>query len=131
MINIYRYTCSHVDAVEPDSALSVAITSSPSSLQEGERLTLTCTANKSLYLQNTPSVNWYNGMGNRIVTDEEIRVGHTVESGDGRVMTTLTFDSLDRSHTMQYRCNATITFHPPPYIMSKEAIWVLIVQGQQ
>ena len=130
MIDIYRYTHSHVDAVEPDSALSITITSSPYSLQEGERFTLTCTANKSLHLQNTPSVNWYDGMGNQIVNDENIRVGHLAESSDGMVMKTLTFDSLDRSHTMQYRCNATITFRPPPYIVSKEAIWNLVFQGE-
>ena len=52
-------------------------------------------------------------MGNRILNDEGITVGHFTESGDGMVMRTLTFDSLDKSHIMEYRCNATITFRPP------------------
>ena len=91
-------------------------------------MTLTCTANKSLYLKNTPSVNWYDGMGNRIVTDEGIRVGHLTDSDDGMVMKTLTFDSLDRSHVMEYRCNVTITFRPPPHSISKQAIWAALVQ---
>ena len=70
-------------------------------------------------------------MGNRILNDEGITVGHFTESGDGMVMRTLTFDSLDKSHIMEYRCNATITFRPPPHIISKQAIWAaLVVQGE-
>ena len=69
-------------------------------------------------------------MGNRIVTSDGISVGLTVESGRGMVMRTLTFDSLDRSHSMEYRCTATITFLPPPHVISKEAIWDLVVKSE-
>ena len=69
-------------------------------------------------------------MRNRIVNDEGIRVGHLAESNDGMVMRTLTFASLDRSHVMEYRCNATINFRPPPYVMSKEAIWAILFRGE-
>ena len=55
-------------------------------------------------------------------------MGLTVQPSDGRVMKTLTFDSLDRTHSMEYRCNATIAFRPPPYEISKQALWDVIVE---
>lgn len=116
--------------VDPDVALSVSIAPSMSSPNEGDSFTLTCTANKSLHLLNSPTINFYDDMGNRIVTSDGIRVGLTVESGSGMVMRTLTFESLDKSHSIEYRCNATITFAPPPYIISREAIWDLVVKSE-
>ena len=69
-------------------------------------------------------------MGNWIVTDIGIRVGLLVESGDGTMMKSLTFASLDTSHSMEYKCSATIRFRPLPYIISKEAVWDLVVNGE-
>ena len=89
-----------------------------------------CMATKSLHLQRIPTVDWYDAMGNQIVTDEGIRLGFLVESGDGTVMRSLTFGSLDTSHSMEYRCNTTIMLLPPPYIITKEAIWDLVVQRE-
>ena len=106
----------------------MAIAPSTSPLEEGERFTLKCMANKSLHLQNTPSLSWLDSAGNRIITGEGISVGLTVQPSDGMVMKTLTFDSLDRTHSMEYRCNATIVFSPPPYIVSKEALWDVVVE---
>ena len=114
-------------AVDPESALSVLVTTSPTTPREGKNFTLSCVVRKSPHLQSTPTVDWYDGMGNRIVTDGGIRVGLLVESGDGTVMKSLTFASLDTSHSMEYKCNATIRFHPLPYIISKEALWDLVV----
>ena len=115
-------------SVDPESAISALVTTSPTSPQEGKNFTLTCVVRKSPHLQSTPTVDWYDAMGNRIVTDGGIRLGLLVESGDGTVMKSLMFASLDTSHSMEYRCNATLRFHPPPYIISKEAIWDLLVQ---
>lgn len=61
------------------------------------------------------------------MTDGGIRLGILVASGDGTVMRALTFSSLDTSHSMEYRCNATIRFRPPPFVISKEAVWDLVV----
>ena len=124
--------CSLKHTVDPDSALSVAITTSElsTSLEEGQRFTLTCVANKSVHLQDTPSINWYDSMGNRIITDAGITVGLTVETGSGTVSKSLTFDSLDRSHSMEYRCNATIRFTPPPYSVNKAALWDVVVDSE-
>ena len=116
--------------VDPDAALSVALVPSNSTLNEGDRFTLTCMANRSLYLQNSPTINFYDNMGNRIVTSDGISVGLTVESGSGTVLRTLTFDSLDRSYSMEYRCTATVTFLPPPHTISREAIWDLVVKSE-
>ena len=90
--------------------------------------TLVCMATISPHLQSTPTVDWYDAMGNRIVTDDGIRPGLLVESGDGTVIRSLRFDSLDMSHSMEYRCNVTIRLLPPPYVISKQAVWDLIVQ---
>ena len=117
-------------AVDPESALSVLVTTSPTTPQEGKNFTLSCVVRKSPHLQSTPMVDWYDGMGNRIVTDGGIRVGLLVESGDGTVMKSLMFASLDTSHSMEYKCNATIRFRHPPYIISKEAVWDLVVNGE-
>ena len=117
-------------SVDPESALSSLVTTSPTSPQEGKNFTLTCVVRKSSHLQSIPSIDWYDAMGNRIVTDGGIRVGLLVESGDGTVMKSLTFASLDTSHSMEYRCNATLRFRPPPYIISKEAVWDLLVQRE-
>ena len=102
------------------------LSSSPTIPREGEAFTLKCVATKSPHLQNTPTIDWYDAMGNRIVTDGVIRLGLLVESGDGTVMRSLTFTSLDTSHSMEYRCNAIIRFFPPPYIMTREAVWDLV-----
>ena len=117
-------------SVNPDSALSLSVTSSAIPPREGSGFSLTCMAQKSPYLQSTPTIDWYDSMGNRIVTDGGIRLGLPVESSDGTVVRSLTFVSLDSSHTMEYRCNATIRFLPPPYIISKEAVWNLVVQSK-
>ena len=85
---------------------------------------------KSPHLLNTPTIDWYDAMGNRIVSDGGIRLGLLVESGDNTVMRSLTFASLDTSHSMEYRCSATIRFSPPPHIINKEAIWNLVVHGE-
>ncbi len=114
-------------SVDPESALNVLITTSPTTPREGKNFTLSCFVRKSPQLQSTPTVDWYDGMGNRIVTDGGIRVGLLVESGDGTVMKSLTFASLDTSHSLEYRCNATLRFVPPPYIVSKEAFWDVVV----
>ena len=82
----------------------------------------------SPHLQSTPTVDWYDARGNRIVTDDGIRLGLLVESGDGTVMRSLMFSSVDTSHSMEFRCNATIQLLPPPYVISKQAIWDLTVQ---
>ena len=117
--------------VDPVSALSVNVSSSPSlSPQEGEVFTLVCMATVSPHLQSTPTVDWYDAMGNRIVTDDGIRLGLLVESGDGTVMRSLMFSSVDTSHSMEYRCNVTIGLLPPPYVISKQAIWDLVVQRE-
>ena len=114
-------------SVDPESALSALVTTSPTTPREGNNFTLNCVVRKSPHLQSIPTVDWYDGMGNRIVTDGGIRLGLLVESGDGTVMKSLTFASLDTSHSMEYRCNATVRFRPPPYIISKEALWDLVV----
>ena len=114
-------------SVDPESALYVLVTTSPTTPREGENFTLSCVVRKSPHLQSTPTVDWYDGMGNRIVTDGGIRLGLLVESGDGTLMRSLTFASLDTSHSMEYRCNATLRFRPPPYIVSKQALWDLVV----
>ena len=105
------------------------VTTSAIPPKEGSAFSLTCTAQKSPHLQSTPTVDWYDSMGNRIVTDGGIRLGLLVESGDGTVVRSLTFISLNTTHTMEYRCSATIRFLPPPHIVSKEAVWNLIVQS--
>ena len=117
-------------SVDPESALSALVTTSPTTPQEGNNFTLSCVVRKSPHLQSTPTVDWYDGMGNRIVTDVGIRLGLLVESGDGTVMRSLTFASLDTSHPMDYRCNANIQLRPPPYTISKEAVWDLVVQSE-
>ena len=61
------------------------------------------------------------------MTDGGIRVGILLVSGDGTVIRSLTFLSLETTHTMEYRCNATIRFNPHPYITSKQAVWALAV----
>ena len=114
--------------VDPESALYVLVTTSPTTPREGENFTLNCVVRKSPHLLSTPMVDWYDDMGNRIVTDSGIRLGLLVESGDGTVMKSLTFASLDTSHSMEYRCNATLRFRPPPYIVSKQALWDLVIQ---
>ena len=106
------------------------ITTSPTTPREGKNFTLSCVIRKSPHLQSIPTVNWYDGMGNRIVTDGGIRLGPLVESGDGTLMKSLIFSSLDTSHSMEYRCNATLRFRPPPYIVSKEAVWDLVVHSK-
>ena len=116
-------------SVDPESALSVLVTTSPTTPREGNNFILSCVVRKSPHLQSTLTVDWYDGMGNRIVTDGGVRLGLLVESGDGTVMRPLTFASLDTSHSMEYRCNATVRFRPPPYIISKEALWDLVVQS--
>ena len=124
------FLCHLMVSVNPDSALSLSVTSSATPPKEGSGFSLTCMARKSPHLLSTPTIHWYDFMGNRIVTDGAIRLGLLVESGDGTVVRSLTFVSLDPSHTMEYRCNATIRFLPPPYIISKEAVWTLVVQGE-
>jgi hypothetical protein len=114
-------------SVDPESALNVLVTTSPTTPREGKNFTLSCVVRKYPQLQSTPMVDWYDGMGNRIVTDGGIRVGLLVESGDGTLMKSLTFASLDTSHSMEYICNATLRFLPPPYNVSKEAVWDLVV----
>ena len=126
-ILIKQITCSPF-SVDPESALTVDVIKSASQPKEGSDFSLICVAGKSPHLQSTPTIDWYDSMGNQIVTDERIRLGLLVESGDGTVVRSLTFVSLDLSHAMEYRCNATIRFLPPPYIISKEAIWNLIVE---
>ena len=114
-------------SVDPESALYVLVTISPTTPREGKNFTLSCVVRKSPHLQSIPTVDWYDDMGNRIVTDGGIRLGLLVESGDGTVMKSLTFSSLDTSHSMEYRCNATLRFRPPPYIVIKQALWDLVV----
>ena len=114
-------------SVDPENALYVLVTTPPTTPLEGKNFTLSCVVRKSPHLQSTPTVDWYDDMGNRIVTDGGIRLGLLVESGDGTVMKSLTFASLDTSHSMEYRCNATLRFRPPPYIVSKQALWDLVV----
>ena len=118
-------------SVNPESALSLSVTSSAIPPRMGSGFSLTCMAQKSPHLLSTPTIDWYDSMGNKIVTDRGIRLGSPVESSDGTVVRSLTFVPLEPSHTMEYRCNATIRFLPPPYIISKEAIWNLVVQGEQ
>lgn len=117
----------YIYSVDPESALTVNITSSSTLPQEGSAFSLTCVAIKSSLLQNTPTIDWYNAAGNRIVTDAGIRVGLLVESGDGTVIRSLTFLNLDTTHSMEYKCNTTIRFSPPPYVISKQAVWALTV----
>ena len=106
------------------------ITTSLTTPREGKNFTLSFMVRKSPHLHNIPTIDWYDGMGNRIVTDGGIRVGLLVEPGDGTVMRSLTFASLDTSHSMEYRCNTNIRFRPPPYTISKEAVWDLVVQSE-
>ena len=103
---------------------------SPTTPREGKNFTLNCVVRTSPSLQSVPTVNWLDGTGNQIVTDGGIRVGLLVKSGDGTVMKSLMFASLDTSHSMEYKCNATIRFRHPPYIISKEAVWDLVVNGE-
>jgi hypothetical protein len=114
-------------SVDPESALNVLVTTSPTTPREGKNFTLSCVVRKSPQLQSTPMVDWYYDVGNRTVTDGGIRVGLLVEYGDGTVMKSLTFSSLNISYSMEYRCNATLQFLPPLHIVSKEAVWDLVV----
>ena len=127
---IYNIICSF--SVDPDSAMTVNLTASPSIPQQNSAFILTCLATKSPHLTQTPTIDWYDAGWNRIVTDLErgIRVGEIVVTSDGTVIRSLTFLSLDVSHSMDYRCNASIQFLPPPYIVSKEVVWNLIVHNQ-
>ena len=109
--------------------MTINVTASSSTPQQNSAFVLTCLATKSSHLQQIPTIDWYNAEGNRIVTDLSggLRVGQLVVTSDGTVIRSLTFLSLDVSHSMEYRCNASIRFIPPPYIVSKEAAWNLVV----
>ena len=56
------------------------------------------------------------------MTDGGIRLGLLVESEDGTVMRSLTFASLDTSHSMEY---SYYSVQASSYIINKEAAWDL------
>ena len=116
--------------MELEGALSVSVNTSSSTPQKGEQFTLTCIATKSSLLENSPTVDWYDGMGNRIVSSatDGIIVDILLVSGL-EFKRSIVFSSLDISHSREYRCNAIIHTVAPPYIITKEATWNVLVSS--